>query len=122
MPVRSLSSRVLVWPNRARVEQSFRAWVRDQAGRHPEIERAGYFGSYARGTWGVGSDLDIVLIVGSSDEPWERRAASWDTRSLPLSVDIVVYTSAEWSALLSRRGTLPATVSVDVIWVFEAGS
>jgi predicted nucleotidyltransferase len=39
---------------------------------HPEVVRVGYFGSYARGDWGVGSDLDLIIIVDRSDEPFAR--------------------------------------------------
>jgi hypothetical protein len=49
MPVRSLNSSVLKWPDRASVDRAVRAWAIDAAGQHPELLRAGYFGSYARG-------------------------------------------------------------------------
>lgn len=121
MPVRSLSSRVLVWPSRARVEKALREWAVLQAASRPELLRVGLFGSYARGDWGVGSDLDLVLIVRTCSQPWERRAASWDTLSLPVSVDAVVYTPEEWDELVQRRSSLPQTVSRDIVWVFERG-
>lgn len=119
MPVRSLSSRVLVWPSRATIEKALRDWAVRQAASRPELLRAGLFGSYARGDWGVGSDLDLVLIVRTCAQPWERRPASWDTLSLPVSVDAVVYTPDEWDALLPKRGSLPHTVSRETVWVYD---
>src|SRR5438132_2078201 len=77
MPVRSLNSSVLVWPNRAQVDEAVRRWARASGALHPGVRRLGYFGSYARGDWGVGSDLDLVAVVDESDEPCERRALSW---------------------------------------------
>jgi len=60
MPVRSLNSSVLVWPDRATVDRAVRAWAASIGpGRH-DGQRIGYFGSYARGDWGVGSDLDLI--------------------------------------------------------------
>ncbi|HEV8675412.1 MAG TPA: nucleotidyltransferase domain-containing protein [Methylomirabilota bacterium] len=70
---------------------------------YPEVRRIGYFGSYARGDWGVGSDLDVVMLVGESSEPFVRRAARWDTTSLPVPVDLLVYTTEEWEGL-GREG------------------
>ena len=119
MPVRSLSSRVLVWPDRAAVEEALRLWAASQGDSHPELLRAGYFGSYARGEWGVGSDLDVLLIVRESALPWERRAASWDTLSLPVDSEILVYTTQEWEGLAARGEGFPATLGAEAVWVFE---
>lgn len=66
---------------------------------HPEVLRIGYVGSYARGDWGVGSDLDLIMVVEHADSPWELRSASWDTTTLPVPADLIVYTENEWNAL-----------------------
>ena len=63
MPVRSLNSSVFKWPDHATVDKAVRSWAQAEAKRHPELQRLGYFGSYARGDWGVGSDLDLVAVV-----------------------------------------------------------
>ena len=60
MPVRSLSSPVLRWPDSGNVEEAVREWARGAADRHPDLVRLGVFGSYARDDAGVGSDLDLV--------------------------------------------------------------
>ena len=69
MPVRSLSSPVLKWPHKGEVDQAARRWAGELAARHPEVVRIGYFGSYARDDWGVGSDLDLIAIVKEWDGP-----------------------------------------------------
>lgn len=61
MPVRSLDSSVLRWPDATTVHQAVCRWAREAARTRPEVLRVGYFGSYARGDWGVGSDLDLYL-------------------------------------------------------------
>ncbi|MBI2466505.1 MAG: nucleotidyltransferase domain-containing protein [Candidatus Rokubacteria bacterium] len=99
MPVRSLSSSVLKWPDRAEVDRAVRRWAARVAAVRPETLQIGYFGSYARGDWGPGSDLDIVVIVEHADEPFERRAARWDSTELPVPADVLVYTAEEWRAL-----------------------
>jgi len=64
-----------------------RRWAARVCRDRPEVLRLGYFGSYARGDWGVGSDLDLVVIVKDSDQPFEGRARDWDTLELPVPVD-----------------------------------
>ena len=97
MPVRSSSSSVLAWPDQRQVEQAFAQWARHQLAQ-PNVARVGYFGSYASGNWGVGSDLDIVVVVHESGEPFVRRAAGFDANALPVPADVLVYTTAEWEA------------------------
>ncbi|MBI2230108.1 MAG: nucleotidyltransferase domain-containing protein, partial [Deltaproteobacteria bacterium] len=71
---------------------------------HSGVVRIGYFGSYARGDWGVGSDLDLVIVVESSNQPFERRSVDWDTTDLPVPVDALVYTQDEWEILGQQGG------------------
>jgi predicted nucleotidyltransferase len=68
-----LRSSVLVWPNQTEVDETVRQWAAGIALSRPELLGLGYFGSYAGGDWGVGSDLDIVAVVSVSDEPFDRR-------------------------------------------------
>ena len=96
MPVRSLSSSVLRWPDAHTVDHAVRRWAEKRAREFHEVRRIGYFGSYARGDWGVGSDLDIIVIIERSSESFERRAARWDTLELPVPADLLIYTAAEW--------------------------
>jgi predicted nucleotidyltransferase len=122
MPVRSLRSPVIVWPDRAAVDRAARAWAAEESGRHPELRRLGYFGSYARGDWGVGSDLDLVAVVrepaGSAVEPFERRALSWDLSALPVPAELLVYTEPEWSRLQAQGGRFARTLVQETAWIF----
>ncbi|MDW8111675.1 MAG: nucleotidyltransferase domain-containing protein, partial [Candidatus Bipolaricaulota bacterium] len=97
MPVRSSSSSVLRWPSRAEVEGAIAEWL----ARHPVpgLLALGYFGSYARGEQGVGSDLDLVLLVASSDLPPWQRAQRLPLEELPVPTEALVYTLEEWRAL-----------------------
>jgi len=85
---------------------------------HPGVVQIGYFGSYARGDWGVGSDLDLVIVIESADLPFEQRATEWDTTGLPVPADVLVYTRPEWEALdPSRRFT--RTLKHETIWLYR---
>jgi hypothetical protein len=46
-------------------------WAQHLAREHPAIRRIGYLGLYARGDWGVGSDLDVIAIVDDATQPFE---------------------------------------------------
>ncbi|MCS7250826.1 MAG: nucleotidyltransferase domain-containing protein [Thermoflexus sp.] len=118
MPVKSLRSSVLKWPDRAAVDQAVRIWAEQVARERPEVLRIGYFGSYARGDWGVGSDVDLIVIVRHSAAPFERRAVEWDTSSLPVPADLLIYTREEWEAL-DRGSRFYQTLARETIWVYE---
>lgn len=121
MPVRSLSSPVLRWPDGREVERGAIEWAAQEAPRHSGLLRLGYFGSYARGDAGVGSDLNLVAVVESSQEPFERRALGWDLISLPVPAEILVYTHQEWTRLMEQGGRFARTVEREARWL-ESGS
>lgn len=116
MPVRSLNSSVFRWPDKGQVEKALREWAREQKARRPDILRIGYFGSYARGSWGVGSDLDIVVVVSSSDKPFLRRSLDFDSTKLPVPADILVYTEEEFKKL---QGRFARVLQEEIVWVTE---
>ena len=117
MPVRSLNSSVLVWPNREQVDDAVRRWALNEAASRSELRRIGYFGSYARGDWGVGSDLDLIAIVTSADEPFERRALGWELTPLPVPAEILIYTEPEWRQLELEGGRFVRTLRREAVWV-----
>ncbi|MBI4483881.1 MAG: nucleotidyltransferase domain-containing protein [Acidobacteria bacterium] len=90
MPVRSLNSSVFTWPDRKRVDSAVRAWAEEEGKKHLGLRGLGYFGSYARGNWGVGSNLDLIAIVKRADERFERRSLDWDLSSLPVPAELLV--------------------------------
>ena len=115
MPVRSLHSSVKKWPGRTEVFEAFRAWADNQMKRRSDIGRIGCFGSLVNGTWGVGSDVDIIIILEDSDLSPLRRAAEWDTTQLPVPADVVVLTRHEFEQTPSRR--FRSVFEKDVIWM-----
>ena len=117
MPVRYSGSQVLKWPSRVVVEEAARRWALAERERRPELLRIGYFGSYARGDSGVGSDLDIVAVIQDSQMPFERRAILWDLSSLPVPSEILIYTEAEWDELMNAGSRFARMLEQDTIWL-----
>jgi predicted nucleotidyltransferase len=70
------------------------------------VQRVGCIGSYARGDWGVGSDLDVVVILRESTRSQRERYAHYYPDGLPVPADLWVYTQAEWELLNSRSPQL----------------
>lgn len=66
----------------------------------------------------MGSDLDLVILVDRTEEPFERRAARWDTTSLPVPADVLVYTLPEWDSL-AAHSPFGKTLSKQAVWVYE---
>jgi predicted nucleotidyltransferase len=90
-----------------------------EAKSHPSLQELGYFGSYARGDSGVGSDLDLIAIVDEASEPFERRSLSWDLSSLPVPAEMVVYTAEEWERLKDKGGKYARMVQSEVVWIYS---
>ena len=118
MPVRSLNSSVLKWPDAKAVGSAVRQWAELVVQSHPEVQAIGYFGSYPRGDWGVGSDVDLAVLVDACEEPFERRGLAFDATRLPVPADVLVYTVAEWESLRTEHGFLKQAAE-EMIWVFQ---
>lgn len=119
MPVRSLHSSVIKWPDFKAVDGAARAWAQAEVRRHHDILRVGYFGSYARGDWGVGSDLDLLVITTVSKRPFWERSLDFDLLSLPVPTEALVYTEAEWQAMARGSGRFYKTVQREAVWIYS---
>ncbi len=112
MPVRRLNERVMRWPDAESVLRAFKRWAEDAAQDRGDVLRVGYFGSLARGGWGVGSDLDAVVVLTGSELPFLTRRVEWDTKAIPVPVDLLVYTPDEWRRVSDRFAR-------EVVWVLD---
>jgi predicted nucleotidyltransferase len=116
-----LSSSVLRWPDVGEVDRAVRSWAAAAAQARPEVVRIGYFGSYARGDWGVGSDLDLIAIVERNDLTFARRTAGLDVTALPVPADLLIYTEEEWKTL-KAKGRFGQMLATETVWVYSRES
>ncbi|MCP4247965.1 MAG: nucleotidyltransferase domain-containing protein [bacterium] len=63
-------------------------------------------GSYARNDWGVGSDLDLIVVLSGTTMSSVQRHAQYAPEGLPVQADLWVYTRDEWDALAKRAPQL----------------
>ena len=117
MPVTSSRSSVKRWPTREAVLDGLKAWAAAEAGQRRELQALGYFGSYARGDEGFGSDLDLVAVVAQSPVPFTERARNWKTETLPVPADLLVYTVEEWEALRAGAGRFARVLAMETVWL-----
>lgn len=95
-------------------------WARQQADAHADVVAIGLFGSYGRGEAGVGSDLDLVILLEQCEEPIWQRLRRWDTGSLPLSCDLLVWSRSEWETLPRWNPRMAAALRTDLRWLVGA--
>jgi len=110
---------VFVWSGRDEVDGAARAWATGVARRVPHLLRLGYFGSYARGDHGVGSDLDLGAIVAMSDRAFVDRGREWDLTTLPVPAEILVHTAAEWETLQAAGGHMARALAEETVWMAD---
>lgn len=86
------------WPRPEEVLPAAGEWAaRLVAAERDNIVAVGVFGSYARGDWGVGSDIDLVVIC--REPPVSLVNGAWDRAALPVDSDLLVYSLRRWHEL-----------------------
>ncbi len=94
------------WPNREAVLTAVTEWAR--ALDLPGLFAVGVFGSYARGDWSVGSDVDLVVIVEYSTRAPIERPIDLPLERLPVPAEALVYTREEWDFCAAAGARLVA--------------
>jgi len=117
MPVRSLHSSVMKWPDAEQIDRAISSWAQTIVEERNEILRIGYFGSYVRNDRGVGSDCDIVVIVSSAEESFEKCTRFYNTEVFPVPCDVFVYTMEEWEKMKQNR--FGKRICSEIVWVFR---
>jgi predicted nucleotidyltransferase len=112
---------VLIWPDRSQISEAVRAWAEAAAREHPELHAVGYFGSYARAQHGVGSDVDILVLMDASPRAFTERALDFDATRLPVPADVLVYTLAEWERAMAAGSRFAQRLRSEVVWVLGDG-
>ena len=70
--------------------------------RKDEVQRAILFGSYAEGRRDLFTDLDILVVMTSSQDFVTRTAEMYRYLASPVDLDLLVYTPEEFQRYSSR--------------------
>jgi predicted nucleotidyltransferase len=66
---------------------------------HQEIKRIIWFGSWVTGLPSAGSDVDLCLIISSSDKPLRERIVDYLPVGFPVGIELFAYTESEFEQL-----------------------
>jgi len=94
-----LSSVVIKSANREEIAQSVASYAARLREQHREIERIIWFGSWVTGLPMPGSDVDLCLILSSSDRAPRDRIPDYLPVGFPVGVDLFAYTRDEFERL-----------------------
>ena len=114
MPVTSSRSSLKRWPSADLVLASAGAWARRLAEAEPSVVAVGYFGSYARGDAGFGSDLDLLVV--RRDGTQEPGLLGADVAALPVPVDVLHDTERELRGVVERGGRMASVIEREARW------
>jgi predicted nucleotidyltransferase len=70
------------------------------AANHPEVRRVVLFGSFARGNFSARSDIDLLIVLKSSDLPVRERIPEFLSDCSAYPTDVFPLTEAELDLLL----------------------
>jgi uncharacterized protein len=114
VPVTSSRSSLKRWPSADRVLAAARGWARRLADADPSVVAIGYFGSYARGEAGFGSDLDLLVV--RHDVAARPDLLGADVDALPVPADVLHYTEGELRGVLELRGRMASVIEREARW------
>jgi predicted nucleotidyltransferase len=81
------------------VRRATEAHVRALTARYPEIEEVILFGSVVKGTPVPGSDVDLLIVLGTSDRPFLDRIPAFLPTGFPVGMDVFPYTRDEFERM-----------------------
>jgi predicted nucleotidyltransferase len=105
--------------DREGVRQAVDEYVHALAARHRELEEVVLFGSLASGTPVPGSDVELVLVLSSSDRPFRERIPLFLPGRFPVGVDVFPYTRAEIQRMRQEGNPLIVRALREGVTVFR---
>jgi predicted nucleotidyltransferase len=103
MPRRSLSTVVVKSVDEGAIRRAMDAYAERLLRAHTNIAEVIVFGSFERGTWAPGSDLDVFIVLTEADRPVQERVADLLPGAFPVGLDLFPFTVQE----IEARGASP---------------
>lgn len=91
----SLPSVKVIFADRNQIMGALERLVHTWVHKYPEIVRIILFGSYVRGDYFPGSDVDVLIILTESNKRLLERIPAFYPSSFPCDIDIFPYTHEE---------------------------
>jgi predicted nucleotidyltransferase len=106
-----LSSVVFKYADREKIESAVAAYAAQLREQYAEIERIIWFGSWVTGIPTPGSDVDLCLVVSSSEIPPHERVSKYLPLGFPVGVDLCIYTREEFERLRESSPGMYAAIT-----------
>lgn len=107
----------VVFADKANVLRLLKDYVKSIKRTHPEVERVGFFGSYANDTYGPASDVDLLVILRRSDKRFLDRIPDYIPNNLCVSCDVFPYTNEEIEKMKQERIPWIRHVLREAVWL-----
>jgi len=114
---KSSNSVKVVFADKANVLRLLKDYVKSIKRTHPEVERVGFFGSYANDTYGPASDVDLLVILRRSDKRFLDRIPDYIPNNLCVSCDVFPYTNEEIEKMKQERIPWIRHVLREAVWL-----
>ncbi len=96
-----MNSVVVKSVDEARVRRAMDEYAARLLASHPEIEEIVVFGSFEKGNYAPGSDLDVFIVLSRSNFRVRDRIPELLPGAFPVGVDLFPYTPEEIATLVS---------------------
>lgn len=107
----------VIFADKANVLRQLKDYARSIKQTHPEVEQVGYFGSYANGTYGPASDVDLLIILRQSDKRFLDRIPEFLPDNLSICCDVFPYTREEIEKMKKDNNLWLCHILKEVVWL-----
>jgi predicted nucleotidyltransferase len=91
----------VTFTNREQIFKALENLIQEWTQQHPELEQVILFGSFARGDYFPGSDIDVLLVLEKSDQPLLNRIRKFLPSHFPVDIDVFPYTRDEIQRMIN---------------------
>jgi len=107
----------VVFADKKKVLHQLKDYAKNLKGTWPEVERVGYFGSYANDTYGPASDVDLLIILRQSDKRFLDRIPDYIAENLSVACDCFPYTNRELEKMKQEKHPWICHILKEVVWL-----
>ena len=114
---KSSNSVKVVFADKANVLRQLKDYAKSIKCKHPEVERVGFFGSYANDTYGPASDVDLLIILQQSSKRFLDRIPDFLPGNLSVCCDVFPYTREEVERMNQESLPWICHVLKETVWL-----
>lgn len=117
MPEKSSNFVKVVFADKKKVLRQLKDYAKKLKQTSPEVEKVGFFGSYATDTFGPASDVDLLIVLRNSSKRFLDRIPDYLPDNLSVSCDVFPYTNEEIEKMKQESTPWIRHVLKEVVWL-----